>query len=54
MAETHSKNFEKVKRYYGDGLWSEGRVRNAVIKGWITEEEFSEITGGAYREDAAL
>ena len=48
MADTYSKNFEKVKRYYGDGLWSEGRVRNAVIKGWITAEEYTDITGKAY------
>lgn len=39
-----SKNFEKVKRYYGAGLWSLGMVRNAVGR-WITAEEFTEITG---------
>ena len=41
----HSKQFEKVKRYYDDGMWTIARVRNAVVKGWITEEEFVEITG---------
>jgi Phage uncharacterised protein (Phage_XkdX). len=49
----HSENFDKVKEYYntivnGERLWNEARVRNAVVKGWITEEEFNEITGGNY------
>lgn len=38
--------FEKVKSYYNSGLWDITRVRNAVIKGWITEAEFEEITKG--------
>lgn len=42
--EEHSKNFEKVRDYYNQGLWDITRVRNAVGK-WITEEEFKEITG---------
>lgn len=37
--------FETVMEYYRRGLWDETRVRNAVIKGWITEEQFQEITG---------
>lgn len=41
-----SKNFEKVKRYYGAGLWSLGMTRNAIGR-WITAEEFTEITGQA-------
>ena len=44
----HSKNYDKVKNYYGRKLWDESRVRNAVVKGWITEEEFAEITGKDY------
>ena len=40
----HSKNYGKVKRYYNLGMWNEVRVRNAVKKNWITEEEFKEIT----------
>ena len=46
-----SKMYEKVKSYYDTGLWSEERVRNMVIKGVITEEEFYEITGEFYNED---
>lgn len=48
-----SEKFEKVKGYYctfvdGRRLWDESRVRNAVVKGWITEEEFRLITGTEY------
>lgn len=44
----HSKQFEKVKRYYDEGFWNNVRVRNAVIKGYITEAEYKEITGEEY------
>ncbi len=44
----HSKNFEKVKKYYDAGKWTLPMVRNAVVKGWITEAEFKEITGEDY------
>ena len=40
-----SKHFKKVKGYYDSGLWSIERVRNAVIKGWSTGEEYRIITG---------
>lgn len=43
----HSKNFEKVKKYYDNGIWNEARVYNAVGK-WITAEEYKEITGEDY------
>ena len=46
-----SKMYEKIKEYDNTGLWSEERVRNMVIKGVITEEEFYEITGEFYNED---
>lgn len=45
---SHSKNFEKVKKYFVQKMWSETRVRNAVTSGWITEAEFKEITGKDY------
>lgn len=40
--------YEKVKYYYNNGLWSIQRVRDAVVKGWITSEEFKTITGEVY------
>lgn len=43
-----SSKYKKVKYYYDTGLWSIHRVRDAVIKGWITPEEFYEITGVVY------
>ena len=46
-----SKMYEKIKEYYNTGLWSEVRVRNMVVKGVITEEEFYDITGEFYNED---
>ena len=44
----HSKNYNKVKTWYDMGMWNENRVRNAVKMGWITDVEFTEITGSAY------
>lgn len=43
----HSKNYEKVYNFYREGYWSKQKVKNAVIKGWITESEYREITGEA-------
>ncbi len=40
--------YSKVKDYYDCGLWSFERVKNAVIKKWITADEFEEITGEIY------
>lgn len=45
-----SSKFQKVKYYYDNGLWDINRVRNAVVKNWITSEEFEEITGESYAE----
>ena len=35
--------FEKIKKWYIQGLWTEVMVRNAVNKGIITEEQLEEI-----------
>lgn len=40
--------YEKIKKWYKQGLWTEAMVRNAVKKGIITEEQYTEITGEAY------
>ena len=37
--------FEKIKKYYEAGVWSEERVREAVAKNVITAEQFKAITG---------
>ena len=43
--------FEKIKLYYEMGLWDIERVKNAVIKGKITAEQYEEITGEEYIEE---
>ena len=43
-----SEKFEIVKKYFDMDMWTEQKVRNAVIKGWITAKEFKEITGKKY------
>ena len=44
----HSKKYEKVKEYYDKGYWDIRKAHDAVTHGWITEEEFKEITGYDY------
>ncbi len=38
---------EKIKKWYEQGLWTVEMVRNAVIKGKLTEDEYREIVGEA-------
>lgn len=45
-----SPKFNRVKRYYDGGLWNKEMVHNAVIKDWITAEEYAEIVGEPYDE----
>lgn len=40
--------YERIKRFYDGGLWTESMVRDAVIKGVITEVLYEEITGNPY------
>lgn len=40
------KMFETLKRLYHDGTIGMAQLENAVAKGWITEEEMQEISGG--------
>lgn len=44
----HSPKYELVKCYYDSGQWSKKAVKNAVKRGWITAEEYQEITGEVY------
>lgn len=37
--------YEKIKKWYGQGLWSATMVANAVTKGVITADQYREITG---------
>ena len=40
-----SKDFQKIKDSYDFGDWPKSWVRNAVLKGRITAEEYKLITG---------
>ena len=43
-----SKHYNKVKKWYDMGMWGAEAVKNAVKKGWITADEYKEITGEDY------
>lgn len=45
-----SKKFNIVKNAYDRGNWTKNMVANAVIKGWITAEEYEIIVGEPYNE----
>ena len=40
--------YQKILQWYKAGIWTKQMVRNAVIKGKITQAEFKEITGEDY------
>ncbi|MBQ7220825.1 MAG: XkdX family protein [Synergistaceae bacterium] len=40
--------YEKIRKYYESGLWSEGRVRKAVELGKLSAGEYEAITGLKY------
>lgn len=35
--------FEKIKKWFKQGLWTEAMVQNAVNKGVLTEAQMAEI-----------
>jgi len=40
--------YERIKRLYEEGKLDKKGVANAVKKGWITPDEYKEITGEPY------
>lgn len=40
--------YARIKKWYAEGAWPLSWVRNAVVKGKITKEEYREITGAEY------
>lgn len=44
----HSEKYDMVRKFYKTKMWNEQQVRNAVVKEWITEEEYEEMTGKEY------
>lgn len=43
-----SEKYEIVKQHYDDGFWGKEKVKRAVVRHWITEEEYLLITGEEY------
>jgi hypothetical protein len=41
----HSNRFESIQSFYDSGAWDTQKLRDAVMKNWITKEEFRIITG---------
>ena len=39
--------FDNIKKWYAMGMWSAAMVRQAVVKGILTEVQYKEITGEA-------
>lgn len=44
-----SAKYEMVKFFYDNGAWGKDRVKNAVVRGWITSAEYKQITGKTYK-----
>lgn len=42
-----SKIFEKAKKYYENGLWTERHLAALVSAGRLTQEEYDEIIAGS-------
>lgn len=40
--------FDKIKRYYNNGLYTNEQVKVFVVAGKITNEQYKEITGEEY------
>ncbi len=43
-----SKYYNLVKKNYDNGFWSIDKLMDSVVKGWITADEYEEITGEVY------
>lgn len=41
---------EKVEYFYNQNLWDKNRVKNAVVKGWISSSDYERIVGETYKE----
>ena len=44
-----SSKYAMVKEFFDMGVWNEPKVKNAVVKGFITETEYKSITGKTYK-----
>ena len=46
--------YDKIKKWYQMGLWTEAMVRNAVKKGVLTQEQADEILGSDDKDSRGL
>lgn len=44
-----SPMFYSINEWYKKGLWTKEQVHQATAKGWLTPDEYKEITGEAYK-----
>ncbi len=42
--------FEKIKKYYDEGLWSEERIKKLVKNNKLSKKEYKLIVGNEYEE----
>ena len=49
-----SANYDKIKKYYDGGLWSEKRVRSVAEQGFLTEEEVTLILAKNEEKSASV
>ncbi len=40
--------YERIKKLYDNGKLDKAGVRNAVVRGWISPEQYKDITGEDY------
>lgn len=40
--------YEQAKYFYNLGMWHERELKNAVVKNWITPDEYEKISGKKY------
>lgn len=48
VMDTLSSNGKKALYYYESGFWTKTMVYNVTKKGWISQEEYEEITGESF------
>ena len=46
--------YQKIKKWFDAGSWNETMVRNAVVKGKITQAECDDILEGAEQTQSAI
>lgn len=43
---------DKVKRWFNWGIWTKTMVKDAVVKGTLTEDDYLYVTGETYEGGA--